>query len=121
MKRELLDSDQTAAALGVAVNTLNNWRSRKEGPPYSKIGHLVRYPSDMLAQWIESNTRRPEAKQNADSRARGEVGMAILGKRAGVQPNHRFVGHRTKQNGRIEARSGGAQTGKGRAGGRTKA
>ena len=40
----LIDENEAAAILGVAVRTLRNWRPLGKGPTYRKIGaRLVRY------------------------------------------------------------------------------
>ena len=57
---ELLDEAAVAAKLGVKPDTLPAWRHRRQGPPYVKIGALVRYRDDQLAAWIESRTRNPQ-------------------------------------------------------------
>ena len=41
---------ETAKALDLPEGTLRNWRSRKIGPTYVKLGHQVRYlPKDIVA------------------------------------------------------------------------
>jgi len=37
---------------GLAVQTLANWRSLRVGPPWVKVGRLVRYPEDRLDDWL---------------------------------------------------------------------
>ena len=38
-----LDTDNTAAFLGVSKKTLANWRYRRIGPRYRKVGSMVFY------------------------------------------------------------------------------
>lgn len=40
----------------ISVGTLRNWRARKVGPSYVKIGKAVLYPVDALDAWDEKNT-----------------------------------------------------------------
>lgn len=40
----------------VSERTLANWRSRGDGPPYTKIGGKVLYPVEQLAAWEEQRT-----------------------------------------------------------------
>ena len=47
----LLTPEQVAKRLGIKVDTLKNWRTKKRnGPPYVKVGGVVRYrPADIEA------------------------------------------------------------------------
>ena len=42
-------------AIGVKVKTLRHWRQRKTGPPYCKLGHLVRYRPLDIERWAQNN------------------------------------------------------------------
>jgi predicted DNA-binding transcriptional regulator AlpA len=55
----LLDVKQAAAFLGTTVNTLADWRTDGIGPPYVKIGYLVKYQCRDLHQWVQSRTVNP--------------------------------------------------------------
>ncbi|MDQ0576450.1 helix-turn-helix transcriptional regulator [Agromyces albus] len=39
---------------GFAMQTLANWRARKVGPPYLKVGARVRYDEAELYAWMRS-------------------------------------------------------------------
>lgn len=41
----------------VTTGTLANWRSKGEGPAYSKFGSRVRYPIAKVIVWEEKNLR----------------------------------------------------------------
>lgn len=41
----------------VTTGTLANWRSKGEGPAYSKFGSRVRYPIAKIIAWEEKNLR----------------------------------------------------------------
>lgn len=56
MNRPLMDEAATADFLDVKVKTLNHWRVIGEGPPYVKLGRLVRYDPRDLDQWIKEHT-----------------------------------------------------------------
>ena len=59
--RELLTDQQTADALAVSTGTLANWRcSRLEGPPFIKLGRLVRYRKSDLEEWLTARTVSPK-------------------------------------------------------------
>jgi predicted DNA-binding transcriptional regulator AlpA len=54
---DLLDENEAAASLSVAVQTLRNWRWKGEGPRYVKVGtRLVRYRRSDLAAFVEAGT-----------------------------------------------------------------
>lgn len=51
--------DEAGKILGKSIFTLRNWRVKKYGPRYFKVGHNVRYKrSDVLA-WIEGTVVEP--------------------------------------------------------------
>ena len=58
---------QTLAAdqLGCTVRTLENWRNRRIGPAWTKIGHRVFYRQAALEQWIRDQERSPVAGERA--------------------------------------------------------
>lgn len=39
----------------IAVGTLRNWRARRVGPPFVKIGKAVLYPVQELDAWDKKN------------------------------------------------------------------
>ena len=49
---KLLDEDKAAEILGLAVQTLRNWRSQRRGPVYVKLGRSVRYRPEDLEEYI---------------------------------------------------------------------
>lgn len=54
---ELLNDTAVAKRLGVDPKTLQNWRCRGNGPPFVRVGRLVRYEPESIQQWIESQRR----------------------------------------------------------------
>jgi len=67
-RRQLYTRAQTAQYLGVSQATLSRWAADRSGPPFIKLhdgkdgGGTVRYPSDLLDEYIESCIRQPKAK-----------------------------------------------------------
>ncbi|MFP5374532.1 MAG: helix-turn-helix transcriptional regulator [Gammaproteobacteria bacterium] len=54
---DLLDENEAAASLSVAVQTLRNWRWKGEGPRYVKVGaRLVRYRRSDLVTFVEAGS-----------------------------------------------------------------
>jgi len=49
--------EQEAARIGVAPKTLANQRSRGDGPPFIKLGRLVRYDPDLTDAWLAERVR----------------------------------------------------------------
>jgi len=50
----MLNTTQAAAVLGLRPQTLHEWRMRRVGPSYSKLGRAVRYRYADLLEWIEA-------------------------------------------------------------------
>ena len=50
----LADEGTLAAALGIRPSTLRRWRSTGQGPRYTKVGWLVRYPRPEVKRWLEA-------------------------------------------------------------------
>jgi hypothetical protein len=45
---------QVSERIGISVKTLSNWRVSGKGPKYVLVGRGVKYPSDLLDQWIKT-------------------------------------------------------------------
>jgi hypothetical protein len=55
----LLDEATAARTLGVQPGTLRNWRFRRIGPAYVKIGRRPMYRPRALAAWLDRRTVEP--------------------------------------------------------------
>ena len=57
---ELLDSEQTAALLGIKSNTLAIWRLKGKGPRFVKFGSAkqspVRYERSQVTRWLRDQS-----------------------------------------------------------------
>lgn len=92
--------DEAAAAeyLGKPVKTLQQWRWRGEGPPYSKLGASVRYRRSDLDRYVDENTVRLERHVNeagsamADRRTRRTPDGAVRGSSAQLIPTGSGIG-----------------------------
>jgi len=51
---------KAAKTMGVAVQTLRNWRHLRKGPAYIKLGRCIRYRNDDLLEFIEKHRIDPE-------------------------------------------------------------
>jgi predicted DNA-binding transcriptional regulator AlpA len=54
---DYLREPQVAEATGLAPSTLAKMRSRGGGPPFVKVGRVVRYPEDKLLEWVANRTQ----------------------------------------------------------------
>jgi excisionase family DNA binding protein len=62
-RHEYMDSRQAAVYLGISANTLNCWRSRREGPPFVKVGGKVRYRLADVDAWADGRRRDPSSQR----------------------------------------------------------
>ena len=53
----ILDTTEAARYTGLKKATLDQWRSRGEGPKFVKLGRAVRYRRADLDAWIESRVQ----------------------------------------------------------------
>ena len=51
---------EAAQKLGVAVQTLRNWRCNRRGPAYIKLGRSVRYRIEDILDFIDKHRIDPE-------------------------------------------------------------
>jgi len=50
-----LSPGETAARIGVSVETVRRWRASGEGPRFNSLpGGSVRYPESVVTSWLES-------------------------------------------------------------------
>lgn len=63
--RRLMTRRDAAEYLGVSQATLSRWAAERTGPPFVKLhdgeAGAVRYPSDLLAAFLESRIKQPKA------------------------------------------------------------
>ena len=52
---QLLTLVQLSEMFQISVRTLEDWRLIGSGPPYIKLGHLVRYSADAVSLWLSLN------------------------------------------------------------------
>jgi predicted DNA-binding transcriptional regulator AlpA len=52
-------TEEAAAFLGVAAQTMNKWRCKDQGPKYVKIAHSVWYREEDLREWIAQSVITP--------------------------------------------------------------
>lgn len=58
----LLRPEEVASRLGVTVNTLAIWRHYRRGPSFLKIGRQVRYPEELVNEFLNEAVRDCDPK-----------------------------------------------------------
>ena len=58
----VIDDNQAADDLGIAVQTLRNWRSNRRGPSYLKLGRSIRYRREDIEHYKLRNRVDPNSK-----------------------------------------------------------
>jgi hypothetical protein len=61
---EILTTQQAAAFLQVSSQFLEIARVKGDGPPFSKVGRMVRYQRSTLRQWLRQQQRRSTSETN---------------------------------------------------------
>ena len=56
---DLLDRETAAAVLSVEPRTLDDWRQKRIGPPWVKIGGRIFYRRSSILRWIEHIEEAP--------------------------------------------------------------
>lgn len=52
----LLTEAEVADLLRIPAGTLKKWRTRGDGPPFTRVGRLVRYREQELDAWLTKRT-----------------------------------------------------------------
>lgn len=55
----LINDHQAAKTLGLAVQTLRNWRCNGIGPRYIKLGRAIRYAPEHLVEFAQAHEITP--------------------------------------------------------------
>lgn len=56
--QDFLTVSEAASFVGLSESTLNHYRVTGDGPPYFKLGRLVRYDRAQLEAWARSDQRQ---------------------------------------------------------------
>jgi hypothetical protein len=72
LKEMWLTTKELAAILRLAVNTLEQWRVRGQGPPFHYLGRVVRYFWPEVLDWIckKLGSKMPTTKAEMDATAK---------------------------------------------------
>jgi len=66
----LFTEAEIAARLRVVPRTLKMWRQLRVGPPFLKLGRMVRYSAADVNDWLATTVRLPITEQQARERKR---------------------------------------------------
>ncbi|MEL6587922.1 MAG: helix-turn-helix domain-containing protein [Pseudomonadota bacterium] len=55
MTPEYLTAEQVAQMTGFSTKSLEAYRAKRQGPPFLKVGHSVRYRADDVRAWMEAD------------------------------------------------------------------
>jgi excisionase family DNA binding protein len=65
--REHMTPEQAAEYLGVSLSWLAGSRVRGDGPPFYKLGRIVRYQRSVLDEWTRTRQVRSTSEASAAS------------------------------------------------------
>ncbi|MGH9491476.1 MAG: helix-turn-helix transcriptional regulator [Terriglobales bacterium] len=68
---DLLTPSEVAKLLRLPVATLAQWRYRGQGPPFLRLGRVVRYDAADVAKFVQA--RKVEARNQAKGVAHGHL------------------------------------------------
>ena len=60
LQGQLLNTEAASALLGCTPAALVKFRTERRGPPYVKVGRLIRYRRLDLVRWIRSQRVSPD-------------------------------------------------------------
>jgi hypothetical protein len=71
----LIDTEAASALLGCSPAALSKFRTERRGPPYIRVGRLIRYRRLDLVRWVKLQRVSPEqsAKPERGIRASGRA------------------------------------------------
>jgi excisionase family DNA binding protein len=64
--QNFLTEKEVARQINVSLASLRRWRLQQRGPRFVKVGALVRYRCEDLAQWMESLPSGGDAPQGQE-------------------------------------------------------
>lgn len=60
-----LSQETLAEQLGKTVRTLQIWRQKRQGPPWTQIGDTVLYAEESVRAWLKSLEQQPVRSRRA--------------------------------------------------------
>jgi hypothetical protein len=68
-----LSESDLAAQLKKTVRSLQSWRTKRTGPPWTKIGCNVFYSEDGVRAWLKTQEQQPVRSHRPSRKLRGEL------------------------------------------------
>lgn len=65
-EKQFLSEHDVSRYLNVSVHTLRMWRVKRIGPPYYKLGKVVRYGLADLQDWLKEQVIKSAKKQGVN-------------------------------------------------------
>lgn len=59
----LLGVEAAAGQLDVEPRTMDDWRLKRKGPAWIKVGRLVKYDQADLDAWVDANRQDPAGRR----------------------------------------------------------
>ena len=56
-----IDTNELADIMDVPVSTVRTWRSRGQGPRFTRVGRTLRFSTADVIAWLQENTHDPAA------------------------------------------------------------
>jgi excisionase family DNA binding protein len=69
----LITQKEAARRLGISTRTLERYRVTGTGPAFTRLGKLVRYRPEDLAEFVNSNRRRSTSEEQPSRSGATEV------------------------------------------------
>jgi hypothetical protein len=78
---QFLTTKEAAAILGVRPNTMAQWRCAGYGPPWYRVGPLVRYVAEEITDWVKAQEGMPR-NSGGGTPLKRQAGKVLRGKAA---------------------------------------
>ena len=62
--KQSISETEAARILGLAVQTLRNWRCQSRGPKYLKLGRAIKYDIYEIEKYMHEHTIDPEKSKH---------------------------------------------------------
>jgi len=59
---DVMNPTQTAEYMGVSLKTLQRWRNARVGPPFRRIGDVIRYSRHAVDGWLASDKQEEQGR-----------------------------------------------------------
>jgi predicted DNA-binding transcriptional regulator AlpA len=78
MHDEFLNEKALAQKLSISISLLRKWRRTRQGPPWVKLGRVVRYSAAELVIWLNMRANHSDASDPERLIQRTKVGSKTM-------------------------------------------